>query len=151
MAHVLPPESKPKVSWGKVTFDPISLIFDPSRGLKWRGEGVSWGPEVGYVTLVGCRSTFTTLGSRSPFARMHPMPPFPIGYICRDAPNAVPYSEAQGNIEFRNVSFAYNNKRPLLSDLSFSVRPGTTVAFVGPSGSGKSTILRYCGLQYYCL
>ncbi|WP_078577533.1 ABC transporter ATP-binding protein [Salipaludibacillus agaradhaerens] len=39
-----------------------------------------------------------------------------------------------------NVSFAYNEKEPVLKDLSFHVQPGTMVAFAGPSGGGKTTM-----------
>jgi ATP-binding cassette, subfamily B, heavy metal transporter len=47
-----------------------------------------------------------------------------------------------GNIEFRNVSFRYDSRRPVINDISFEVPAGKTVAIVGPSGSGKSTISR---------
>ncbi|MDY3124231.1 MAG: lipid A ABC transporter ATP-binding protein/permease MsbA [[Actinobacillus] rossii] len=48
---------------------------------------------------------------------------------------------AKGNIEFKNVSFAYEGKEELaLKNISLSIPPGKTVALVGRSGSGKSTI-----------
>jgi subfamily B ATP-binding cassette protein MsbA len=48
---------------------------------------------------------------------------------------------ARGEIEFRNVSFAYDGaKGDVLREVSFHVRPGETVAIVGPSGGGKTTL-----------
>jgi ATP-binding cassette, subfamily B, bacterial MsbA len=52
----------------------------------------------------------------------------------------VSLSRAKGKIEFKNVSFSYNPEQPVISDLSFVVNPGETVALVGRSGAGKSTI-----------
>lgn len=54
-------------------------------------------------------------------------------------PDAKPIVVTQGRVEFDNVSFAYGDA-PALEDVTFSVAPGETVAFVGPSGAGKSTI-----------
>ncbi|XP_003746651.1 ATP-binding cassette sub-family B member 6, mitochondrial [Galendromus occidentalis] len=48
----------------------------------------------------------------------------------------------QGQIEFRDVCFSYNNDRPILKQVSFVVPPGHTVAFVGQTGAGKSTLVR---------
>ncbi|TKC18759.1 ABC transporter ATP-binding protein [Robertmurraya kyonggiensis] len=46
-----------------------------------------------------------------------------------------------GEIEFRNVSFSYDGKRDVLKNISFTARPGETVALVGHTGSGKSSII----------
>jgi ATP-binding cassette, subfamily B, multidrug efflux pump len=51
-----------------------------------------------------------------------------------------PSFRAKGQIEFRNVWFAYNNEDFVLKNISFSVMPGQTVAFVGATGAGKSSI-----------
>lgn len=48
--------------------------------------------------------------------------------------------EVSGKVEFQNVSFAYNDKGNVITNLSFSVKPGEVIAIVGPSGAGKSTI-----------
>ncbi len=51
--------------------------------------------------------------------------------------------EKISSIEFKNVSFGYqDNTQHALNDISFTIQPGKTVAFVGPSGSGKSTTIK---------
>ncbi|WP_370296369.1 ABC transporter ATP-binding protein [Rossellomorea marisflavi] len=57
-----------------------------------------------------------------------------------DRPNAVEVESLEGRITFRDVTFGYEAERPILNDLSFTIQPGQTVAFVGPSGAGKTTI-----------
>ena len=47
----------------------------------------------------------------------------------------------EGNIEFKNVWFSYNNKDWILKDISFTLNKGQTAAFVGETGSGKTTII----------
>lgn len=47
---------------------------------------------------------------------------------------------ASGVIRFEHVSYAYDEHRPALADVSFTLSPGQKVALVGPSGAGKSTI-----------
>ena len=58
-----------------------------------------------------------------------------------DEPGAVELDEIKGEIEFRDVWFAYNPDEWVLKGVSFHVLPGQTVAFVGATGSGKTTIL----------
>jgi ATP-binding cassette subfamily B protein len=57
-----------------------------------------------------------------------------------DAADAVAVEALNGAIEYRNVSFGYVPGKPILKDVSLSIRPGETIAFVGPSGAGKTTI-----------
>ena len=48
----------------------------------------------------------------------------------------------KGKIEFKNVYFYYKKNEYVLKDLSFTVKPGENIAFVGPTGSGKTTLIR---------
>lgn len=58
----------------------------------------------------------------------------------KDKPGAVEVSNLMGNIEYKNVTFTYEGKTPVLDGINLTIKPGETVAFVGPSGAGKSTI-----------
>lgn len=58
-----------------------------------------------------------------------------------DEPDAIELDNIEGNIEFKNVWFAYNEGEWVLKDVSFKVNAKETVAFVGSTGSGKTTIL----------
>lgn len=65
-----------------------------------------------------------------------------------DKPDVKPLAVAGGEVRFENVSFAYDARRPILNDVSFTVPPGKMVALVGATGSGKSTIGRLL-FRYY--
>ena len=56
-------------------------------------------------------------------------------------PDAIELDHIKGEIEFKNVWFAYKEGEWVLRDISFKIEPGQTVAFVGATGSGKTTIL----------
>jgi ABC-type multidrug transport system fused ATPase/permease subunit len=58
----------------------------------------------------------------------------------RDSPTAKALPSVQGRVAFESVYFQYQPDRPVLSDVSFHVEPGQTVALVGHTGSGKTTI-----------
>ncbi len=58
-----------------------------------------------------------------------------------DSENAKDIEDIKGNIEFKNVSFSYNNDEDtVLSNLNLEIDAGKTVALVGPSGAGKTTL-----------
>lgn len=58
-----------------------------------------------------------------------------------DKPGAQPLSKVVGDIEFRNVEFAYNPDEPVLRNISFKIPAGTSVAIVGATGAGKTSII----------
>ena len=61
----------------------------------------------------------------------------------KDGPRESGEPGKEGTVEFRHVSFAYpGSEAAALSDVSFSVGKGETIAFIGPTGSGKSSIAR---------
>jgi ATP-binding cassette, subfamily B, beta-glucan exporter len=59
----------------------------------------------------------------------------------RDRPDAVDTGRLSGLVEFSDVSFSYDGKRPAVAELSFTALPGQTIALVGPTGAGKSTAI----------
>lgn len=59
----------------------------------------------------------------------------------REKPGAVALGEVHGDITFENVVFGYSPMQKVLNDVSFEIKEGETIAFVGPIGCGKSTIM----------
>ena len=57
----------------------------------------------------------------------------------------------KGAVEFDNVTFAYEDKVKVLKDVSFSIKPGETIALVGPTGAGKTTIVNLISRFYDAL
>lgn len=57
-----------------------------------------------------------------------------------DTPEAKELKNVQGNIEFRHVSYSYNDSQPVLKDVSLKIQKGCKLALVGPSGGGKTTL-----------
>lgn len=65
-----------------------------------------------------------------------------------DEEDAIEIDEPKGNIEFRNVDFAYDEDETVLKNISFNVKAGETVAFVGHTGAGKTTIINLISRFY---
>lgn len=65
-----------------------------------------------------------------------------------DLPDAIVLPVLEGEIAFEHIDFAYTQKTPILSDLTFVVSAGQTVAFVGPSGAGKTTLMHLISRFY---
>ena len=57
-----------------------------------------------------------------------------------DSENAITLKDVKGNVAYNHVSFYYDDEDEVLSDVSFEIEAGRSVALVGPSGSGKTTI-----------
>ena len=68
-----------------------------------------------------------------------------------DTPGAVDIGTVEGDIEFRNVSYHYEDSNPVLDNLSLHVKKGQTYALVGPSGGGKTTICHLIPHFYDCV
>ncbi len=58
-----------------------------------------------------------------------------------DRPDAIDAGRLSGLVEFNDVTFSYDGKRPAVEDLSFTALPGQTIALVGSTGAGKSTAI----------
>lgn len=57
-----------------------------------------------------------------------------------DKKGAILLKDVKGNIEYKNVSFSYNEKKQILHNVNVKIEAGRKIAFVGPSGGGKTTI-----------
>jgi subfamily B ATP-binding cassette protein MsbA len=58
-----------------------------------------------------------------------------------DSPTALSLSTVSGHIQLEHVSFAYDPRQPVLTDVSFEAKPGELIAIVGPTGAGKTTVM----------
>lgn len=68
--------------------------------------------------------------------------------IVKDAEGAVSMPKIIGKVAFKDVCFSYEDGHPVLKNVSFTVDPGQSIAFVGPTGAGKSTIVNLISRFY---
>ena len=112
---------------GQLTIGTLTAFFTLQTWLAWPMISLGWVlnmTEQGIVSMARLNEILQT-------------PP-----EIEDAPNVRrDISRVRGDIEFRNVSFAYDDNTPVLQDITFSLRAGQTMAIVGHTGAGKSTLL----------
>jgi ATP-binding cassette subfamily B protein len=65
-----------------------------------------------------------------------------------ERPGAQPLPKAEGAIELQDITFGYDETRPVLRDVSLRIAPGETIACVGPTGAGKSTLAKLVARLY---
>ena len=68
--------------------------------------------------------------------------------LVKEKPNAIRLGRAKGAVSFKNVSFSYDSRVPVLRNITFDARPGNLVALLGGSGSGKTTLVNLISRFY---
>lgn len=68
--------------------------------------------------------------------------------IVKDEEHAITMPEIEGAVEFKKVTFSYEQGRPILNNISFSVNEGQSIALVGPTGAGKTTVVNLISRFY---
>ena len=61
--------------------------------------------------------------------------------LIHDEPNAKILPSIEGHVEFKNVTFMYEEDNPILKNIDMNINSGESIALVGPTGAGKSTIV----------
>jgi len=66
----------------------------------------------------------------------------------QDSPDAYELPDITGSVEYKNVTFSYDNEHNILENVSFTVKPGEMIAIVGPTGAGKTTVVNLLSRFY---
>lgn len=116
-----------KVTFGALVAFPLylNLLFRPIRFMADKFNTLQMG-------LVAAERVFKILDSKD--------------FISNDG--TISPKKLKGKVEFKNVSFAYDEQNPVLKNISFIINPGQTMALVGSTGSGKSTIINILNRFY---
>lgn len=97
----------------------LGQLYDPLKTMSRKATGLQ-----GYLA-----------SAERAFALLDEQPEVP------ERPHARPIARAAGAVAFEGVSFAYGPDRPVLSDVSFTIAPGTRLGVVGATGAGKTTLI----------
>ena len=124
-------------------------------GVSWIAEGVTVGVIIaftGYIsrfwapitTLAGFYNS--VINSMAYLDRIFETIDEPV--LVKDEPGAVPIPEIKGEVEFKDVCFAYEEGQMILDHVNFKANVGDTYAIVGPTGAGKTTIINLLSRFY---
>ena len=115
-----------RVIIGELTYGSVFPIFSYMNRLASPIEELIGRFQAVRVALVPAERILETLG---------------VEPVVTDRPSAAKMPPITGKVEFKGVSFAYEDGRPVLHNVSFSIEPGRKIGIVGSSGAGKSTIV----------
>lgn len=104
----------------------LQMLYTPLQTLSYSSWSVGW-------AVAGAQRVFAILDTPEDIT---------------DAPGALVLKRVKGDLEFRDVGFAYEAERPVLTHLSLKVGAGDTIAIIGTSGVGKTTLLSLI-LRFY--
>jgi len=119
-------------TWG-LTLGGFGTFFGALATMYLPAKRLSRDYNVVQESLAGCERIFAMLDEKPEI---------------EDAPDAIEIKELRGEIVFEDVWFTYDSGEPALKGVSFTVKPGESLAVVGASGSGKSTIVNLI-LRFY--
>jgi len=118
---------------GSITLGTLSAMVEYSNNIVWPMEMLGW------LT----NSFSSAVASNKKIKKIYKETP-----SIKEAENPIVLNAVKGKIEFDKVCYGKGDKKTILEDISFTVRPGGTLGIMGETGSGKSTIINLLSRYY---
>ncbi len=118
---------------GSITLGTLSAMVEYSNNIVWPMEMLGW------LT----NSFSSAVASNKKIKKIYKETP-----SIKEAENPIVLNTVKGKIEFDKVCYGKDDKKTILEDISFTVRPGGTLGIMGETGSGKSTIINLLSRYY---
>lgn len=118
---------------GSITLGTLSAMVEYSNNIVWPMEMLGW------LT----NSFSSAVASNKKIKKIYKETP-----SIKEAENPIVLNAVKGKIEFDKVCYGKDDKKTILEDISFTVRPGGTLGIMGETGSGKSTIINLLSRYY---